>query len=470
MLGAGLTLGAGSALAGFTVDTTADERDTQPGDGRCLTGTGRCSLRAAIQELNTSRGGEIILPKATYLLTLTGQNEDGAAVGDLDVRADITISGDGAATTLIDASPMKDRVFDVQLGASAGKPRLILSGMGITGGVVSGVGGGIRTAGAVYLVRSELFRNEAAAGGGVAGRQVNGKVWGRLICVLSTIAGNVAFGRGGGVDGTKLALVSMGSGNATDDGCRVSNNQAEEGGGIVSAGRAANGWSATTITASTIADNAASVGAGLLGGGTINRTTFSGNRADELGGAMAQAGGLIQNSTFSGNRAPRGGGISGGGGNGLTVRFSTFALNGGLTSTARSAGAHFSWRESGSARLILANSLIALGGGLNNGVGALCDAAAGRIASSGYNLAADSTCQLTATRDQMGNPILRVSYDLQDNGGPTRTHRLEPGSIAIDRGNEERGRPATDQRGFRRPAQYAGSPDTGAFEFGATAP
>jgi hypothetical protein len=50
---------------------------------------------------------------------------------------------------------------------------------------------------------------------------------------------------------------------------------------------------------------------------------------------------------------------------------------------------------------------------------------------------------------------------LQDNGGPTWTHALLPGSPALDVGDPAQC-PATDQRGVPRP-QGAGC-DIGAFE------
>ena len=53
---------------------------------------------------------------------------------------------------------------------------------------------------------------------------------------------------------------------------------------------------------------------------------------------------------------------------------------------------------------------------------------------------------------------------LADNGGPTFTHALLPGSPAIDHGDP--GAPPTDQRGYGR----LGVPDVGAFEFGGIAP
>jgi hypothetical protein len=65
------------------------------------------------------------------------------------------------------------------------------------------------------------------------------------------------------------------------------------------------------------------------------------------------------------------------------------------------------------------------------------------------------------------NPLLGP---LQDNGGPTLTHALRPGSPALDAGN---GGPNTDQRGAPRPVDDPAIPnanpgdgrDIGAFEF-----
>ena len=56
---------------------------------------------------------------------------------------------------------------------------------------------------------------------------------------------------------------------------------------------------------------------------------------------------------------------------------------------------------------------------------------------------------------------------LADNGGPTLTMALLPGSPAIDAGNTSLA-PDTDQRGFPRPAGLAA--DIGAFEYGSVMP
>jgi hypothetical protein len=75
------------------------------------------------------------------------------------------------------------------------------------------------------------------------------------------------------------------------------------------------------------------------------------------------------------------------------------------------------------------------------------------IVSLGYNLTDDPT---TAYLDQLTDwintdPLLRP---LADNGGPTKTHALKPGSPALDSG--DRSGLNTDQRGFLRPYDQPG--------------
>lgn len=104
----------------LTVNSTADKPDLTPGNFTVDTGiANEITLRAAIMEANALSGPDtIILPAGTYVLTESGINEDDAALGDLDITADeLTIVGDGAATTIIDASGLstqsRDRVFHI---------------------------------------------------------------------------------------------------------------------------------------------------------------------------------------------------------------------------------------------------------------------------------------------------------------------------------------------------------------------
>ena len=81
------------------------------------------------------------------------------------------------------------------------------------------------------------------------------------------------------------------------------------------------------------------------------------------------------------------------------------------------------------------------------------------IESTGHNLDSDGSCFLAAAGDLPArDPLLGP---LADNGGPTETQALLPGSPAIDAGAAE-GCPQHDQRGIARP-QGAGC-DIGAFE------
>jgi CSLREA domain-containing protein len=49
-----------AALVTFTVDSSGDEPDANPGDGQCWTNQGTCTLRAAIEESNSRPGSERI--------------------------------------------------------------------------------------------------------------------------------------------------------------------------------------------------------------------------------------------------------------------------------------------------------------------------------------------------------------------------------------------------------------------------
>jgi CSLREA domain-containing protein len=87
--------------ATFTVNSTGDGTDTQPGDGICETAPGNaiCTLRAAILEANAAAGPDVIVFDAglvSQMLTLTG--------GRLDIRDDLTIGGPGAARLRVNGS------------------------------------------------------------------------------------------------------------------------------------------------------------------------------------------------------------------------------------------------------------------------------------------------------------------------------------------------------------------------------
>jgi hypothetical protein len=82
------------------------------------------------------------------------------------------------------------------------------------------------------------------------------------------------------------------------------------------------------------------------------------------------------------------------------------------------------------------------------------------VTSLGYNLTDDASCGFLATGDLVvGDAMLGP---LADNGGPTETHDLLPGTPAIDAGSPDCPPPTTDQRGVARPQGAAC--DIGAVE------
>ena len=148
----------------FTVNSTADVVDASPGDGVCETATGdqTCTLRAAIQESNASVGAQTVaVPSGTYQLSVFGTDEDLAAKGDLDVVDDLTLAGDGAATTILDAGDI-DRALPVP-----GTVNFRLSDVTVRNGFTWAQGGGLYNyRGHVTLFRSTVESNEAGASGG----------------------------------------------------------------------------------------------------------------------------------------------------------------------------------------------------------------------------------------------------------------------------------------------------------------
>ncbi len=170
---------------------------------------------------------------------------------------------------------------------------------------------------------------------------------------------------------------------------------------------------------------------------TINNCTISGNSAGLQGGGFYNSGSthraglarlIVSNSTISGNS---GGAIRNQalgrpdpGPAELTVRNSTIIGN--------------SFRDLGDcisnggrlARVTISDTILKgrpAGANIFNGQGT--------VTSLGYNLSSDNgSSYLTAYGDQINvrNPMLGP---LRDNGGPTLTHELLPGSPAIDRGN-----------------------------------
>jgi hypothetical protein len=210
------------------------------------------------------------------------------------------------------------------------------------------------------------------------------------------------------------------------------------GGGVYNAG------SLTAIN-STIRGNTGSTGGGISGGATIINCTISGNSASFEGGGI-DGFGTISNSTISGNMTTVGHGRGGGMSGGFTITNSTISDNLAINGSS-----------------ICATGTVQLGNTILNS-GANIFLLGGTVTSHGYNLSDDDGGGLlTGPGDQINtDPLLGP---LQNNGGPTSTHELVPGSPAIDAGDPNfTPPPYYDQRGPVFWRVRNGRIDVGSFE------
>src|SRR5439155_6606396 len=158
------------SAASYTVSSTIDAVDANPGDGVCADATGACTLRAAVMEANALPGlDSVTLAAGPYDLDIQGPGEDAATTGDLDITDDLEIKGAGAESTIIDGSPqgtgrfLGDTAFTVHPGATVVMSHLTIQ----HGGNDGSLGGGILNLGSLALTDVFLRENLAFAGGGV---------------------------------------------------------------------------------------------------------------------------------------------------------------------------------------------------------------------------------------------------------------------------------------------------------------
>ena len=232
---------------------------------------------------------------------------------------------------------------------------------------------------------------------------------GKTVTISDLTISNGSAGSGGGIRNNH--------GTLTVNNSTVSGNSADAGGGIENFGEDS-GSAILTVSNSTLSDNSATNGTGggirntgQFGGSaavTVNNSTLSGNSANFNGGGNITplgAGVTVKNSTFSGNSANQGGGI-----------------------------------HSSQGTVMIGGTILKAGASGANIVGFA-------ITSLGYNLSSDNGGGfLTATGDQINTDPMLDPNGLQNNGRPTLTIALQPGSPAIDKGKDFTAS-TTDQRG-----------------------
>lgn len=455
-------------------------------------------------------GGTITFNCGAATINLTGTKIIGGNVV-IDGGNQITLSGSsGYRHFVVNAGASLDLknivltqgYFNGEGGAVYNSGFLALDHATIQNSVGSLHGGAIATVGAVDITDSVLAGNKASSGGALYANTANA----RVSIHNSSLHDNEARsnsnteGRGGALYVVGGAVVDVTSSEihdnfgirgggvyvtATGSTVNFSNARVYKNTGQYSGGGMEN-WRIATLRNTVFSENTARIGGGIMnqtgqldaadstfyanqelapgyGGGAINnysgqmtltRVTFQGNTAVGGGGGIENAFGAtanLTNVTFSGNAAGNTGGVTGGLHNyqaTASLVNVTFAKN---TSPSGAGSALYNENHPDN-HLYLKNVLIADSAPAGN-----CNFKKAPDLSDS-NLSTDATCNFGAGRDSVK---LKIG-PLENNGGATETHRLLPGSRAINRGTNA-GCPPTDQRGITRVQD--GTCDVGAFEF-----
>ena len=454
-------------LVALAILLTAGTRVALPANIIVVTNTndsGPGSLRDALAIANDGDTIDATGVSGTILLT----------TGELQIIHNVTINGSGAGNLAVDGNAIS-RVFENFASNATISDLTLTNGLTVGNTASNNGGGGILNHGGLTLTDSSVSNSRTPFGRNQYGGGIFNDVGATLTVTGSTIVGNHAGCAGGGIYsnnaqltvtnsiisgngagsfplqcfGTGAGIFYSGEGTMTVRNSIISGNRAGGPGG----GMALGGTGTTIVTDSTITGNGAGGTCESCGDGggiyhyghslTLANTTISDNWA-HYGGGVWGGSLIVTNSTISGNSASRSfsGGIEGYG----TLTITNSSLSGNSNGIwnfgkAQIGDTIFNAGEFGETIL-------------NNGT----------VTSLGYNLASDDGGGvLNGPGDQINtDPMLGP---LQDNGGPTFTHALLPGSPAINRGNPSfTSPPSYDQRGPGFNRVVNGRIDIGSFE------
>jgi len=358
---------------------------------------------------------KIVVVRPGAGLTLAGAFEDAAATGDLDVTDDLTVLGRGTGVAVVGGRGFDDRIFDV--APTKNKISVRMLGLTIARGNAFGTGGGIENHDTASLSLKQMVVRSNRVSGAIANL-------------------------GGGIENDGELLIQQSQVIAND----ASGNMFSVGGGI------SNGGALTVVDSSITGNRAEANGGGLYNGApgtaSVTASTFAANRSGHSGGGVWNRGQLtMENTTVSGNDAvPWGGGLNNNLGTATLSHVTVAANSAGLF------GAGIN-NTGGGGVVELRNSLVDEPGQPG------AQSCGGTITSGGGNLDSGTSCAFSMSTDING--VGSQVDPLASNGGPTATHALKVGSLAIDAAVTANCT-AHDQRGVARP-QGSGC-DMGAYE------
>jgi predicted outer membrane repeat protein len=405
--------------------------------------SGSGSLRQALADAND--GDTINFNPSVGEVTLT--------TAELAIDKSVTLSAAPQTVPVARSSGKPEfRIFHVMPGHSVEINNLFISGGHITGDNGGGIlndnstltiadctvsgntivsassannsGGGIYNSGTMTLTQVIINNNNAVFGGQPSAVSFGGGISnaGTMIIIAGTVQSNMGFYFAGGIYNNNTGMMTITGSTIVNNQTGNPGHSGGSGGGIVNYGT-------MTIQDSTISGN-----------------TATGGDFEGYGGGIYGNNITITNSTITGNSALRGGGVAGGG----NIAHTTFSNN----SASQAGGALYL-----TSALELGNTILKAGASgvniFNNG---------GSFITHGYNISSDDGSGfLNGPGDQINtDPMLGP---LQDNGGPTFTHALLPGSPAIDAGDPKfTPPPYYDQRGPVFWRVRNGRIDVGSFE------
>jgi len=430
----------------------------------------------------------------------------------LSLTKSVSLTGDGPAATIIDGnalgqviritSPITVRLSnltvrnglssaaDITDGAGAGihneNGNLTLNNVVVSGnhtgagnGAEGGLGGGLAIIlGQATLNDSQVTDNSTGSpignpmgGAGGAGAGIFSSS-SDLVLNRTTVSHNFAGAGGSGSDANGPG--GSGGGIAIVQGALVLNNSSvtenASGNGASSAGLGGDGGRGGGIysdeTTVIVDHSLISFNGTGLGGGSGDLRGFSGSGAGLFveSGIPRQV--TITTSTISDNQTGLGLAVAmGGDGGGLWVGNGVSALLVNVTLAYNSAdsGQTGGGLANHGGSISLKNTLLANNG--TNDEPPILEDCSGGLTSLDYNVLMAPNCSISQRTNDLffvSGPVVNV---LADNGGPTQTNALPPGSPAIDAADNH-ACPATDQRGLARPA-FGGLAlrcDVGAFE------
>lgn len=466
-------------LTAFTVVNTND--------------SGEGSLRDAIEQANATAGADTI----SFDASLAGQTI--VLSDELLISDDLTITGLGADQLTLDGNG-DSRIFNIYDGSHAiSSINVEITGLTLTNGFSDQSGGAISNSENLSILNVSFENNSAYSGGAI---------WAKIGTVSVTdsyFLENSASSNGGAIYNEFLGGLFISR-------SQFVSNSASNGGGVYSSG-----YGGMSINNSNFVSNKASMsGGGIYNNGhfLIEETTISGNTALQGGGlshktqSFFPAESVLKNSTITNNTATdHGGGISNFGT--LAIINSTLSGNhsgnygGAISQTVNKIIVGIPMNENINVITVsdlkigdsipqwisvykpnylkIINSTITGNSAEQSGGGIATLPGSNQFTSTTITITnsivagntAESSAQVEGSFIFNSN-IIQESIEglldpvLRDNGGPTQTHALLPGSAAINAGDNQAATDAgltTDQRGGDHQRIYAGTVDIGAVEY-----